>query len=180
MSFYPPPGDVTLGSTAGATTLHVYGATTFEPTSAPITANAALVVNAGLTVSGTSVLGQTSSDLLTVKAATTFTAGQTVMFGSSSTAASSAVLQFQRRAAAAAVATGMVLGEVQFTGWDGAADGLGAQIRSVFTVRVFSSSSTFFYINCLLFTFCPVFLEAGTKCDVQFGVVDAREQHCSI
>ncbi len=136
---YSPPGDVTLGSTAGATTLHVYGATTFEPTSAPITANAALVATAGLTVSGASVLGQTSSDLLTVNAATTFTAGQTVMFSSSSGASSSAVLQFQRRAAAAAVTNGMVLGEVQFTGWDGAADGLGAQIRSVFTVSWFLS-----------------------------------------
>ncbi len=142
LRMHSPPGDVTLGSTAGASTLHVYGATTFEPASAPITANAALVANAGLTVSGTSVLGQTSSDLLTVNAATTFTAGQTVMYGSSSAAASSAVLQFQRRDAAAAVATGMVLGEVQFTGWDGATDGLGAQIRSVFTVSLFSSSST--------------------------------------
>ena len=134
---HSPPGDVTLGSTAGATTLHIYGTTTFEPSSAPITANAALVASAGLTVSGTSVLGQTSSDLLTVNAATNFTAGQTVVFSNSSTAASSAVLQFQRRSAAAAVTNGMVLGEVGFTGWDGAADGLGAQIRSVFTVNSF-------------------------------------------
>jgi len=138
VSVYSPPGDVTLGSTAGATALYVYGATTFESSSAPITANAALVANAGLTVSGTSVLGQTSSDLLTVNAAANFTAVQTVLFGNSSTAASSAVLQFQRRAAAAAVTNGTVLGEVQFTGWDGAADGLGSQIRSVFTVSLFS------------------------------------------
>lgn len=123
-----------MGSTAGATTLHIYGATTFEPSSAPITVNAVLVVNAGLTVSGTSVLGQTSSNLLTVNAVANFTAGQTALFGNSSTAASSAVLQFQRRTAAAAVTNGTVLGEVQFTGWDGAADGLGAQICSVFTV----------------------------------------------
>ena len=126
-----------MGSTAGATALHVYGVTTFESSSAPITANAALVANAGLTVSGASVLGQTSSDLLTVNAAANFTAGQTVLFGNSSTAASSAVLQFQRRAAAAAVTNGAVLGEVQFAGWDGAADGLGAQIRSVFTVSFY-------------------------------------------
>ncbi len=137
VSVYPPPGDVTLGSTAGATALHVYGVTTFESSSWPITANAALVANAGLTVSGASVLGQTSSDLLTVNAAANFTAGQTVLFGNSSTAASSAVLHFQRRAAAAAVTNGAVLGEVQFTGWDGAADGLGAQIRSVFTVSFY-------------------------------------------
>lgn len=119
--------------------MHIYGITTFEPSSAPITANAALVANAGLTVSGTLVLGQTSSDLLTVNAATNFTAGQTVLFSNSSTAASSAVLQFQRRAVAAAVSNGTVLGEVQFTGWDGSANGLGAQIRSVFTVSFFSS-----------------------------------------
>ncbi len=153
----PPPGDVTLGSTAGATALYVYGATTFESSSAPITANAALVANAGLTVSGTSVLGQTSSDLLTVNAAANFTAGQTVLFGNSSTAASSAVLQFQRRAAAAAVTNGTVLGEVQFTGWDSAANGLGAQIRSVFTVSLFSSSSAscFFHLSPVRFP-CPV------------------------
>ena len=44
------------------------------------------------------------------------------------------MLQFQRRLGSAAVTTSTVLGQMQFTGWDGAVDGLGAQIRSVLTV----------------------------------------------
>ena len=64
----------------------------------------------------------------------TFTQGLTVLYGSSIAAAAPAVLQFQRRLGAAAVATGTSLGVIQFTGWDSTADALGAQIRSVHTV----------------------------------------------
>ena len=66
--------------------------------------------------------------------AATFSQGQTVLSGSNSNTAIPAVLEFQRRLATAAVSTGTVLGEIQFTGWDGSIDGLGAQIRSVYTV----------------------------------------------
>ena len=65
----------------------------------------------------------------------TFTQGLTVLYGSSlAAAAAPAVLQFQRRLGTAAVATGTSLGVIQFTGWDSAADAVGAQIRSVHTV----------------------------------------------
>lgn len=138
-------GNVTLGDPAGGSTLQVYGATVFGP----ITSNAALDANAGLTVSGATVLGQTSSDLLTVNAATTFNEAQIMLYGSSTTAASAATLEFQRRVGTAAVTTGAVLGEMQFTGWDSTVFGLGAQIRSVFTVCL-CSYNLLYVLNSLL------------------------------
>lgn len=142
-------GDVTLGNPAGGSSLQVFGATVFESASGSITANAALDANDGLTVSGATVLGQTSSDLLTVNAATTFNEAQVMLYGSSTTAASAATLEFQRRVGTAAVTTGAVLGEMQFTGWDSAVFGLGAQIRSVFTVCL-CSYSLLYVLNSLL------------------------------
>ena len=91
---------------------------------------------ASLQVSSSSTLGTTASDTLTVKAVARFTAGSTLLYGSSGDSSTSAVLGFQRRLGTAAVSAGTVLGQVQFTGWDGIVDGLGAQIRSVFTVSL--------------------------------------------
>lgn len=89
-----------------------------------------------LQVLGSSTLGTTAADTLTLNAVASFTAGSTLLYGSSGDLTRSAVLEFQRRLSTLTVTTGTVLGQVQFTGWDGAVDGLGAQIRSVFTVSI--------------------------------------------
>ena len=141
-------GSATIGATEGGSTLQVYAATTFEPTSGPITANAAVVANLGLTVGGNSVLGRSSADELTINAAATFTQQRTVLYGGSSVRAAPAVLAFQRRLGAMAVTTGTVLGAMHFTGWDSVVDGLGAQMRSTFTVS--SAGSAVRPLLCLL------------------------------
>lgn len=118
------PGISTLGSTQAAS-LQVLGSSSLGSTQA-----------ASLQVVGGSTIGTTASDALTVNAVARFTAGSTLLYGGSGVSATSAVLKFQRRLSTSAVTTGTVLGQIQFTGWDGAVDGLGAQIRSVFTVSL--------------------------------------------
>ena len=147
-------GSSTLGSTQAAS-LQVRGSTTLDSTQAASmrvlgssilasTQAASLQVSgssilsdtqaASLQVLSSSTIGTTASDTLTVNAVARFTAGSTLLYGSSGVLATSAILGFQRSLGTSAVSTGTVLGQVQFTGWDGAVDGLGAQIRSVFTV----------------------------------------------
>lgn len=149
-------GSSTLGSTQVAS-LQVRGSTTLDSTQAAsmLVLGSSILAStqaASLQVSGSSILsdtqaaslqvlsdstiGTTASDTLTVNAVARFTAGSTLLYGSSGILATSAILGFQRRLGTSAVSTGTVLGQVQFTGWDGAVDGLSAQIRSVFTVSL--------------------------------------------
>ena len=72
---------------------------------------------------------------LQVNAATTFSGGF-LLASNSSTTATGAVLGFQRTNAGAAVSNGFNLGSINFSGFDGAVQGLSAQIRAVFTVSV--------------------------------------------
>lgn len=139
-------GDVKLGNSSSTSRLSINAVTTFESTASPITSNAAIIANAAITAnatltvagrlqaSGDAVIGTTASNTLTVNAVTIFTGRSTLLYGDSSMPSASAMLQFQRRLSTLAVSPGTVLGKVQFTGWDGAVDGLGAQIRSVMTV----------------------------------------------
>lgn len=117
-------GSSTLGTTQAAS-LQVLGASTLASTQA-----------ASLQVVGSSTLGSMASDTVTVNAVANFTGGSTVLYGGSGVVSTPAVLVFQRRLSTSAVNTGTILGQVQFTGWDGAVNGLGAQIRSVFTVSL--------------------------------------------
>lgn len=117
-------GGSTLGSTQAAS-LQVLGSSSLGSTQA-----------ASLQVLGGSTIGTTASDTFTVNAVATFTSGSTLLYGGSGVLATSAILEFQRRLSTSAVTTGTLLGQVRFTGWDGAVYGLGAQIRSVFTVSL--------------------------------------------
>lgn len=140
-------GDISLGDNS-TSSLSVYAVTTFESTASPITSNAAIIANAAVTANaaltvagpfqaqGAAVIGTAASNTLTVNAVASFTAGKTLLYSDTAVTSTSAVLAFQRRLASSAVATGTVLGQIQFTGWDGGVDGLGAQMRSVFTVSV--------------------------------------------
>ena len=144
-------GDISLGDNS-TSSLSVYAVTTFESTASPITSNAAIIANAAVTanaaltvtgpfqVQGAAVIGTSPSNTLTLNAVATFTAGKTLLYSNAAVTSSSAVLAFQRRLATAAVATGTVLGQIQFTGWDGVVYGLGAQLRSVFTVSMCRAS----------------------------------------
>ena len=121
--------DATLGSTS-QDLLTVNAVAMFT---ADVQVDNELFVDSLLTVTRDSVFGNSSSDHLTVNAAAAFY-GPVEHRGVSTNSAISAVIQFSRRLGNAQVATGTVLGAMLFTGYDGAADGSTAQIRSVFTV----------------------------------------------
>ena len=125
-------GDINVVSTGRVliqAPLQVSGSSTFGTTQA-----------ASMQVTGSSTLGTMASDTLTVKAVASFTGGSTLLYGGSGVTSTPAVLGFQRSLGTAAVSTGTVLGQVQYTGWDGAVYGLGAQIQSVFTVSFLTVS----------------------------------------
>ena len=104
--------------------------------SGKLTVNAAVAVAGRLQARGDAVLGAIASDTLAINAVATFTGGSNLLYNGSVVPSTCAVLSFQRRMSTSAVSTGTVLGKVQFMGWDGVVDGLGAQTRSVFTVSL--------------------------------------------
>ena len=104
-----------------------------------------------LDVLGDTILGSSSSDYCTLNCAASFTgpssfigpsnftgaagfAGPVNMLGLSLLPTSPSVATFQRRLGNGPVVNGTVLGQLLFTGWDGAANGIGAAIRSVYMV----------------------------------------------
>ena len=86
-----------------------------------------------LIVTGSSALGNSSSNVCMLNCAASFT-GPVDLLGTSNLPNDAAVMGFQRKLGELPVTTGTVLGEVLFSGWDGAAQGPGAQIRSVYIV----------------------------------------------
>ena len=162
-------GSTVVGTAAGGQTLTINAATIFSASAGSVTANAAVTANQGLTVrgstmmtgnttcNGSTVLGNSSSDYCTVNCAASFAGpssftgpssfigpstftgpasytGPVALLGPSTLPSSSSSVTFQRRLGPAPVVTGTALGQLLFTGWDGAADGVGAAIRSVYTV----------------------------------------------
>ena len=74
-------GDATLGSSAGGQALTINAVTTFSSTAGPVTANAAVMANQGLTLTGSTALNGntvigsvTGRQMLTINAVTTFAA----------------------------------------------------------------------------------------------------------
>ncbi|KAL3159984.1 hypothetical protein ABBQ38_010372 [Trebouxia sp. C0009 RCD-2024] len=125
--------------------------------SAPVTANAAVNIAAGHAFSalGNANIGSSNADSLMVNANAIFAGSATFsqafqLYSDSSSPGSSTVLGFQRQNSGAAVASGFTLGSILFSGYDGAAQGPTAQIKSEFTDAtgklggslIFSTSST--------------------------------------
>ena len=136
------PGDTTLGTSA-ADVLTVNAEAMFM---AGVQVDEYLSIYSFLNVDGDTVLGNSSSSDLIVHAAAVFT-GPVNAYSGSAVPSQSSTLRFQRRLGTAAVAAGTVLGAVLFTGWDGATEAAGAQIRSVFTVSGAALSSS---LACML------------------------------
>ena len=131
-----PPGtvlnassDTAIGSTS-EDQLTVNAAAVFL---AALQAEDEVQIGSLLDVLGDTVLGNSSSDHCMLNCAASFT-GPVDLLGTSYLPNDAAVMGFQRKLGNLPVATGTVLGGVLFSGWDGATQGPGAQIRSVYTV----------------------------------------------
>ena len=118
-------GSVTLG-TDTSTAVTVNSPTTFAPAGT-------------LSALGNATVGSSNANSLTVNANATFAGSATFsqafqLYSNSSSPGSGVVLGFQRQNNGGALASGFTLGSILFSGFDGAAQGPTAQIRSVFMV----------------------------------------------
>lgn len=135
-----PPG-VVFGTMLNATSDTAIGTCSDDT----LTVNAAAVFLAALQaedevqigsllqVSGDTVLGNNSMDQCSLHCAASFT-GPVDLVGTSSVPSDASVMSFERQLGGLPVTSGTVLGQILFAGWDGAAQGTGAAIRSVYTV----------------------------------------------
>lgn len=87
-----------------------------------------------LQVQGDTILGNDSSDECLVHCAASFQ-GPVDLLNTDRLPNSASVIAFQRKLGDSPVTTSTLMGEVLFSGWDGAVQGSGASIQAVYTVR---------------------------------------------